>query len=52
MLFQSMFELNKTIKESTMDFNGKIMVTDETMLKEQKYTNCYRTRYSMKTMTS
>jgi fructose/tagatose bisphosphate aldolase len=30
-----MFELNKTIKESTMDFNGKIMVTDETMLQDE-----------------
>ncbi|MBE9532046.1 MAG: class II fructose-bisphosphate aldolase [Proteobacteria bacterium] len=35
MLFISMFELNKTIKESTMDFNGKIMVTNEKILKEE-----------------
>ena len=37
MLFTSMFELNKSIKESTMDFNGKIMVTDEPALKRGKH---------------
>ncbi|MEE9543390.1 MAG: class II fructose-bisphosphate aldolase [Thermodesulfobacteriota bacterium] len=35
MLFQSMLDLNKSIKDSTLDFGGKMMVTDEAVLREK-----------------
>ncbi len=35
MLFESMLDLNNSIKDSTLDFGGKIMVTDESVLREK-----------------